>query len=44
MFLTWDRRRKTPPLVSLCPEPSAYPEIPKWGKDAQTHSQVEKLG
>ena len=44
MFTTWDRRRKIPPLFSLGPEPSAYPEVPIWGQDVCAHSQVGKLG
>lgn len=41
--MTWDSR-EIPPLFSLGPEPSAYPEIPICGQDVCTHSQVGKLG
>lgn len=44
MFMTWDSRKKIPPLFSLGPEPSAHPEVPICGQDVCTHSQVGKLG
>lgn len=44
MFMTWDSRKKIPPLFSLGPEPSAYPEVPICGQDVCTNSQVGKLG
>lgn len=42
--MTWDRKRKILPLFSLSYGPSAYLEVPIWGQDTWTHSQVGKLG